>query len=290
MVITNATFKMTSSLLHNIFIGLLFAFLFSSISIAEDNEAIYWKAGVAKAVITPEKPVWLAGYGWKREPTGVIHDIWVKALALEDNKGYRSVIVTSDLMGIPKYMYENIYRKVNKRLHLERSQFMLTFSHNHSAPRLNENLVDYYPVDSAQVKIVKEYSDEVEVKIFETVLKAFSNLAPAKLAYSKGEIDFAVNRRNNPESDVPKLLETGTPLKGPVDHSVPVMTVQNSENKLIAVLFGYACHPTVLRFNEYCGDYPGFAQIALEKNHPGITAMFFTGAGGALPRKKVYDS
>ncbi|MFM7318675.1 MAG: hypothetical protein ACKO5E_17160, partial [bacterium] len=46
-------------------------------------EEAVWKAGVAKAVITPEKPVWLAGYGSKRVPDGKLHDLWMKALALE---------------------------------------------------------------------------------------------------------------------------------------------------------------------------------------------------------------
>ena len=40
-----------------------------------------WKAGVARAVITPDKPVWLAGYGSKRVPDGKIHDIWLKEIA-----------------------------------------------------------------------------------------------------------------------------------------------------------------------------------------------------------------
>ncbi|MBM3877491.1 MAG: hypothetical protein FJ386_12340, partial [Verrucomicrobia bacterium] len=43
-----------------------------------------WQAGVAKSVITPEKAVWLAGYGSKRVPDGKLHDLWMKALALED--------------------------------------------------------------------------------------------------------------------------------------------------------------------------------------------------------------
>ena len=33
-----------------------------------------WKAGVAKAIITPEKGVWLAGYGSKRPPDGKLHE------------------------------------------------------------------------------------------------------------------------------------------------------------------------------------------------------------------------
>ncbi|MCE9534143.1 MAG: hypothetical protein K8T89_23950, partial [Planctomycetes bacterium] len=54
--------------------------------------------------------------------------------------------------------------------------------------------------------------------------------------------------------------------------------------------FGYACHPTTLSFTKWCGDYPGFAQLAIEKNHPGALAMFVNTCGGdqnPLPRRKV---
>ena len=56
-----------------------------------------WKAGTARAVITPQKPVWLSGYAGKRVPTGKLHDLWVKALALEDADGRRAVLLTSDV-------------------------------------------------------------------------------------------------------------------------------------------------------------------------------------------------
>lgn len=270
-----------------IFAFLFFSFALSSMAISEE---LPWKAGTAKTVITPEKQVWLAGYGWKREPIGVLHDIWVKSLALEDRNGQRSVVVTSDLMGIPRYMYESISRKLMKRFNLERSQILLTFSHNHCAPRLHEDLVDYYPVDRAQSKLVKAYSDKLEKQIIKTVARSFRDMSPVRLSIGEGTAGFAVNRRNNTEADVPEQLAAGTPLKGPVDHSVPVMAIYRANNQLVTILFGYACHPTTLNFEKWCGDYPGFAQIALEKNHPGAMALFFT-SGGAdqnpLPRRDL---
>ena len=39
-----------------------------------------WKAGLARAVITPREPVWMSGYAGKREATGKLHDLWVKVL------------------------------------------------------------------------------------------------------------------------------------------------------------------------------------------------------------------
>ncbi|MBI3696299.1 MAG: hypothetical protein HY238_15865, partial [Acidobacteria bacterium] len=40
--------------------------------------------------------------------------------------------------------------------------------------------------------------------------------------------------------------------------------------------FGYACHNTTLGgdFYKVAGDYAGFAQLAVEKAHPGATALF----------------
>lgn len=71
---------------------------------------------------------------------------------------------------------------------------------------------------------------------------------------------------------------------------MPVLTVTRPDGKLAAILFGYACHPTTLNFRTWCGDYPGFAQLELEKNHPGAAAMFVNTCGGdqnPLPRRSV---
>lgn len=249
-----------------------------------------WKAGVAKAVITPEKSVWLAGYGSKRAPDGKLHELWMKALALEDSTGHRVVLITSDFQGVPKEMSDRAFEQMQKQFGLTREQVMFTFSHNHCGPRLGNDLVDYYPVEAEQVELVAEYTSLMVTKVVAMVGEAISKLAPARLQTGEGQATFAVNRRNNREADVASLLEKGTPLVGPVDHSVPVMTVTRPDGHLEAILFGYACHPTTLSFLTWCGDYPGFAQFELEQNHPGATAMFVNTCGGdqnPLPRRRV---
>jgi hypothetical protein len=249
-----------------------------------------WKAGIARAVITPAKSVWLAGYGSKRVPEGKIHDLWMKVLALEDAAGHRAVLVTSDFQGIPKAMADAACAKLHERFGLTRDRVMLTFSHNHCGPRLTHDLHDYYPVEAAQEALVDEYTAQMEAKIVEVVGEALSKLAPANLRLGEGVATFAVNRRNNREPEIADLMAKATPLKGPVDHAVPVMTVSGPDGSLRAVVFGYACHPTTLSFTQWCGDYPGFAQIAIEKNHPGAAAMFVNTCGGdqnPLPRRTV---
>jgi hypothetical protein len=200
------------------------------------------------------------------------------------------VLVTSDFQGIPKQFSDRVFAQLQQKLSLQRQQVMLTFSHNHCGPRLGDDLVDYYPVESEQVKLVDEYSTQMETKLVALVEDALARLAPAEIAIGTGRATFAVNRRNNREPEVPQMLTKGTPLAGPVDHAVPVMTVTRPDGHLDAILFGYACHPTTLSFMTWCGDYPGFAQLELEQNHPGATAMFVNTCGGdqnPLPRRSV---
>ena len=117
-----------------------------------------WKAGVSRAVLTPDTDVWLAGYGSKRVATEKIHDLWMKALALEDAEGKRVVLITSDFQGVSKMMSDVVFAGLKEKYGLAREQVMLTFSHNHCGPRLGDDLIDYYPVEEAQEVLVAEYT------------------------------------------------------------------------------------------------------------------------------------
>lgn len=268
----------------------LSALLTGLASTAAPPEAPSWKVGVARVVITPDTPVWLAGYGARRVPEGKLHDLWMKALALEDEHGRLAVLITSDFQGVPKAMSDRVFDLLRAKFRLERSQVMFTFSHNHCGPRLGDDLVDYYPVEAEQVRLVDEYTTRMVERTVELVGQALSSRAPARLRVGQGQATFAVNRRNNAEAEVPRLRTEGKPLAGPVDHSVPVLSVTRPDGTLLAVLFGYACHPTTLSFTTWCGDYPGFAQVELERAHPGATALFVNTCGGdqnPLPRRTV---
>ncbi|GAB4136610.1 neutral/alkaline non-lysosomal ceramidase N-terminal domain-containing protein [Thermopirellula anaerolimosa] len=250
-----------------------------------------WKVGVARAVITPDETLWQAGYAARQRPAeGKMHDLWLKALALEAADGQRAVLITADVLGFPHASADRICGELEKKYGLRRDQIMLTASHTHSGPVLEGALYDIYPLDDTLKAAISRYTRRLESIATETVGGALRALQPGSLAAFEGSTDFAVNRRNNSEAEVPALRASGKPLHGPVNHRVPGMIVRDSQGKAIAAVFGYACHATVLDGYEWSGDYPGFAQLELEAANPGLTAMFFAGCGAdqnPIPRRSV---
>jgi hypothetical protein len=246
-----------------------------------------YKAGTASKVITPTEPLWMAGYASRNKPCDTKrHDLWVKALALEDPFGNRCVLMTSDLCGIPRSLSEPVCAEVMKQTGLKREQIMLTCSHTHSGPVVAGNLSDMYDLTPEQPERLRKYAEQLRGWMIETIVAALKDLKPATLAIGQGTARFAMNRRQATE----KGVIIGRNPDGPVDHSVPVLEVKTDDGKLKAVVFGYACHNTTMQFYEWCGDYAGFAQIEVEKKHPGALAMFWIGAGGDAnpdPRGKI---
>lgn len=246
-----------------------------------------FKAGTASKVITPTEPLWMAGYASRKEPCKTVrHDLWVKALAFEDPRGTKCVLLTSDLCGIPRSLSEPVCAEVMKQAGLRRENILLTCSHTHCGPVVQDNLSDMYEMTPEQPERIRAYTDKLRGWLVETLLAALKDLKPAKLSVGEGTARFAVNRRQPTD----KGIVGGSNPEGPVDHSVPVLKVEDDKGGLKAVVFGYACHNTTMQFIEWCGDYAGFAQIELEKKHPGALALFWIGCGAdanPLPRSKI---
>lgn len=246
-----------------------------------------WRAGVARTVITPEQSMWMAGYAARdRQSEGTMHDLWAKALVLEDADANRAVLITTDLLGFPKALSDQIRDQLGTRYKLSRARIILNSAHTHSGPVLEDALYDIYPLDRQQLNVVEQYSAWLADQIVALVGEALDSMEPVQIHAQNGVCRFQVNRRNND----PATLSAQAELKGPNDHAVPVLKVVNAQGHLMAVAFGYACHPTVLDGYDWSGDYPGFAQLELEKSLPGTMALFFAGAGAdqdPLPRHTV---
>lgn len=235
-------------------------------------------AGVARVNITPPVPFYLSGYAARTNPaTRVRTDLWAKALALQDRNGTRLVIVTADLIALPRDVTDAVAQRLMHRHGLRRSQLLFNASHTHSGPVVWSNLRVMFDFSPEEKVRVLDYASRLTDRLTELVDAALADLAPAALRCGRGNAGFAINRRQ----PLPSGFVLGQNPAGPVDHDVPVLQVVSSRGALRAVLFGYACHNTTCPMSlEVDADYAGAAQRALEAAHPGATALFMILCGG----------
>jgi hypothetical protein len=231
------------------------------------------KAGVARKVITPSGPIRMAGFFARTRPSeGVLHDLWAKALALEDARRSRVVIVAIDLLELPHEVADEITARAKQKYGLQGRQLLLNCAHTHSGPLVLPSAIVEPDLSPRDRQVLVDYRNRLIDDLVEVVGAALSDLRPATLAVGHGSAPFATNRRER----TPKGIKLGVNPAGPVDRDVPVLRIATPEGKLRAVVFGYACHNTTLAGDQFQinGDYAGFAQIEVEKALPGTTAMF----------------
>ncbi len=270
----------TSGILRR-FIVLAVAFSVAPLVAQQGRES--WKVGVATRKLTPEGPVWMAGYANRTAPSaGADLDLFAKALAIHGAGEQRVVIVTLDLIGVPHSLRVHVERECGTRFGLKPQEILLNASHTHSGPLVSPDRMELERTFSLaanpdQVKAVRDYSTFLEKTVVELIGASLEKPVPVKLEFSQARAGFAMNRRR-PE---PNATFSNNPYpEGPVDHDVPVLKITGANGKLHAVLFGYACHNTTLSGGKISGDYAGYAQQYLETSFPGATALFMLGCAG----------
>jgi hypothetical protein len=265
---------------------LLAALLFAQAADAD------WKAGLAAVKITPEEPVQMSGYASRTKPFEKVNDdLWARALALEDGKGNRAVLVTSDLIGFRASVAEPICERICEKSGLRREQVLLNSTHTHSAPALSldGNPREGFPADDARKTAA--YTRGLMDKVVDLAVGALAKMEPARLSWGVGVATFVMNRREF----TPRGVILGVNARGPADRSVPVLRIDSPDGKLRGVLFGCACHNTTLTDKNMLisGDYAGHAVRQVEERHPGIQAMLMLGCAGdanPFPRGTVENA
>ena len=236
--------------------------------------------GVAKVDITPEYPVRLHGYGARRtNSTGVAQHLFAKAIAFGTDRQGPSILFTVDNLAVSGAITDEVAARLKKRAGIDREQVALCSSHTHSAPMLSNVAPNIFSSDiiPEQLATIDRYTRELVDNLERVALAALSNRAPSKLSWSEGTVRFAKNRRVIRDG----RAQFGDNDTAPVDHTLATMFVHGADGKLRGVLVNYACHCTTLggEWNQIHGDWSGYAQEAIERDHPGVIGLVSIGCG-----------
>ncbi|PHQ62465.1 MAG: hypothetical protein COC08_00870 [Maribacter sp.] len=233
--------------------------------------------GTARVDITPRTPIRLAGYASRgaNETDKIIHRLEAKALAFGSDVQQPSILLTVDLVGIPKDITDNLVETLAKEINIDASRVAICASHTHGGPEVG-NLLNILQarkegfsdslLSSGHLQHIALYTEELKKKLVQVSLEALTNRKPSLVSWGQGKVGFAKNRRTE---------------GGPVDHAMPLLKVTDTKGELQAVLVNYACHATTIGgVNQIYGDWISEAKITIEERHPGAMAMVAIGCGG----------
>lgn len=257
------------------------------VSAAENDSKPEWRGAATSVVITPDEPMWMSGYAARTKPSeGKVHDLYAKLLILEDTRGQKVVIITTDLIGITRALRDPIAARLESDFNIPSAALLMNASHTHCGPELREDKATRRGLGGDRGAEARQYTKMLVEKLLKAIEATLPRLEPVELKYASARAGFAMNRR----LPTPKGVINSPYPEGPVDQRVPVLIVERPDRSLMAALFGYACHNTTLSFYQFCGDYAGYAQEYLEDAHPGMVALFMMGCGGdqnPYPRRSL---
>lgn len=207
--------------------------------------ALELKAGVARAVITPDKPLVITN---GPVATGKLTDIYARALVLNDGNG-RLVILTYDLNCLDRAT-ATLRRRVRDELKIDPSRLILLATHNHNGP------IQINPGNFA-------YGDWLAGRLFDLIQEAIANEhGPVRIQFGSG-YNYALQSRGS----------------APVDYEIQVLKVM-AGSKPLALLYNQGTHPIQATASKYEAGHPGFAMDEIEKQLPGVQAMYADACGG----------
>lgn len=217
-------------------------------------------AGFGRAVITPELPVVLAGFGGKRTPANEVHDdLEVHALVLRQG-GTTVCLLVLDLLMLGADFAQPVRTAVAQALGVPVSQVLTTCVHTHAGPAAGMVL------RRAGWPVPEGYLDVVVAGCVRAATDAHAALVPAGLGYARAPLPDGLGRNRR---DLP------------YHPSFAAMEVRSADAALLGTVGNVGIHPVALGpscaavSSDWVGTYR-----ATVREHTGAPAVLLMGAMG----------
>ena len=228
--------------------------------------------GVAKADITPSRPVPLAGFAHRKSPSrGVARRLFARTLLFRTGPRHRALLVSADLIWWGPEIVERLRRRLFERFGLPAGSVILHATHTHSGPQTTARLSPLLGAPDPT------YLDELEDTIVQTVASATEAVEPVTVERGSGRCNIGVNRRRERGGRIVMAPNR----KGPVDPEVTVARLNGVSGRTRAVLVHHACHPTTTDDNLLSSEFPGSMADSLERRlGEGAVVLYLQGCCG----------
>ena len=241
-------------------------------------------AGSSRRDITPASEIRTANWGahGRHEvATGVHQPLTVTALALADDSGSMHYVVSTDLGWWRNTDDEQSVRApVLEALDVGESRLLLHLVHTHAGPCTTRS--QHFEPGGA---LVDSYLRSVSDAIVAACREARATARPCRITWGTGACALATVR------DLPcgDLDVVGFNPDVAADDTVIVGRVTDHDERTVATILNYACHPTTLAWQNplLSPDFVGPARVLVE-TATSAPCLFLQGASGDLAPRDQY--
>ena len=242
--------------------------LYSAAALAAEPPQLH--VGYAKVDITPqltpEKPVWLAGYGHGRRATGVHDPLYARCfvLAAGETAERKIAFVSVDLVGLQYPLVQYVRERLP-----EIEYTLIASTHNHEGP----DVIGIWGETPLQRGADSDYLRALADKLIAVVREAAGRLEPARASYGTATDENLLG-----DSRLPKAY----------DGVLRVLRFQSAaagaEPRELGLLVQWNCHPEALGSKNtlITADFPYATVAALEKRYHCPVALFSGAVGGLM--------
>ncbi|MDF2815848.1 MAG: Neutral ceramidase, partial [Paenibacillus sp.] len=242
------------------------------------------RCGMSEVIITPPLGCSMPGYFHDRRSTGILDELYAKAVVWESNTDMAAIIAL-DCIDLTRPIVEAIRSQVRAGTGISESCVMVSATHTHTGPPVKTTT--FLQDDQA-------YLDWMIERAAEAAITAYHSRQEAIIGVGLGQEDrIAFNRRffmqdgtvrTNPGIGNPHIVRP----TGPIDPQVIVLRIDDTQGRPIGVITNYATHTDVVGGTEYSGDYPGELSVAIKEALGSQTvSMFLMGASGNINHYNV---
>ena len=245
--------------------------------------------------ITPDRPLPLAGFTDRLEPSSAVADpLELNALLLRTPQATLAIL-TADLLFVTEDLKRRIAAAARPDLSLDDASFLFAASHTHFAPSVDPSKPLLGTADPAYLDLVVERGAALLRGLAGNRGRPDRDPGEACMEYRRGSAAHAINRRRMGWrlSLSPLRLSRRAALRapdavGPRDETVHVITLSDSGGRPMAALWSYPCHPvSFAEPRQVSADYPGVVRRALRAVlGSDLPVLFLQGCAGDIrPRE-----
>lgn len=247
---------------------------------------LHARIGAARADITPPAGIRMRLWGAATHDVaqGVHRPMTATALAIVPLDGPARVLLSLDLMEWADADDERVVRdRVLARCGLAEVDLLVHATHSHAAPAPCTALTG-----EPGGHLMAAHLEQIAEAAAGAASRALKDARPAVLSWGVGSSRLAAHRDQ---------VDEGRPVVGwqpgvDADDTLLVGRVTDADGATTAVLVSYACHPTMLGWENQMlsPDYVGALRVQVESSHPDALCLFVQGASGELAPVRQYGA